>query len=565
MTTAKFTAELGPYQQAVDAALDEMTKQDIMARIWQHDYTVWEPQPDEITNRLGWLDVAKRMLDSVDEIESVARAARADGLTHALLLGMGGSSLAPEVFSETFGVAANHLTLSVLDSTDPGAVLGALNDFDPAKTLYIVSTKSGGTTETLSFFKFFYNHVAEKVGAEKAGAHFVAVTDPGSKLVPVVEKVGVRKVFEADPNLGGRYSALSHFGMAPAGMLGVDIRLMLNRAVAMADRCQPGTSIKQNMAAQLGAVMGELANAGRDKLTLVASPPVAHFGDWVEQLIAESTGKSGKGILPVVGEPLSDPDVYGNDRLFVYLQLKGDGTHDAAIEKLRKAGHPVVSMQIADLYDLGEQFFLWELAVAIAGYRIGIHPFNQPNVEAAKVQARKMVEEYTQKGKLPEQTPALTDGQIAMYGDVKADSAENALRAFLKLGKPGDYIAVQAYVQPTGPTSAALRALQTRLRDRTHLATTANYGPRFLHSTGQLHKGDGGNGLFIQITSDAVTDAAIPDEAGSDQSSISFGVLKLAQAMGDRQALLDVKRRVIRFHVGTDVGAGLARLIGAVE
>jgi transaldolase/glucose-6-phosphate isomerase len=543
-------ANLGPYQDAVDAALAEMKAQRIMARIWAHDHTVWKPEPIEITNRLGWLHIPEPMLEDLPRLMGLAEAVRADGYTHVLLLGMGGSSLAPEVFRRTLGVKEGYLDLAVLDSTDPGAVLAHAERLDPARTLFIVATKSGGTVETLSFFKFFYNWVAEPLGADRAGEHFIAITDAGTRLVDLAERYRFRATFLNDPNIGGRYSGLSYFGLVPAVLVGVDLETLLHRALTAACNCESCNCpiAGDNNGARLGAVLGELAKAGRDKMTLVTSPAFASFGDWVEQLIAESTGKEGKGILPVVGEPVGAPDVYGDDRFFVYLRVAGDDAHDAPVQALEDAGHPVVHLHLDDLYDLGGQFFLWEMATAVAGSRLGINPFDQPNVEAAKVLARDMVAEYREKGVLPEVESAPL-------------SAE-ALDRFLAQAQPGDYIALQAYVQPTAGADAALAALRVRLRDRARLATTVGYGPRFLHSTGQLHKGDGGNGLFIQFTADDPRGAPIPDEAGAPDSSITFGVLKAAQALGDRQALLDAGRRVIRFHLGDDVIGGLTQLKG---
>jgi len=532
-------ANLGPYQGAVDVALAEMKQQRIMARLWAHDHTVWKPGPTEIINRLGWLHIAEAMLESIPRMESLAEEVRGEGYTHALLLGMGGSSLAPEV----------------LDSTDPGAVLAHAERLDLSKTLFIVTTKSGGTVETLSFFKFFYNRVVEAVGAEQAGAHFVAITDPGSRLADIAQAYNFRATFLNDPNIGGRYSALSYFGLVPAALIGLDVERLLDRTLTAATNCASCNCpvAGDNDGARLGAIMGALAQAGRDKLTLVTYPDITPFGNWVEQLIAESTGKEGQGILPVVGEPPGEPAVYGDDRLFVYLQLDphaGEGQRrgfDAAIQALEEAGHPVVRLCLNDLYDLGGQFFLWEMATAVAGHLLSINPFDQPNVEAAKVLARKMVAEYREKGSLS--------------GVELAPLTAEALSEFLAQARPGDYIALQAYVQPTPKTDAALADLRLRLRNRTRLATTVGYGPRFLHSTGQLHKGDAGNGLFIQFTADDPRDVPIPDEVGSQDSSISFGVLKMAQALGDHQALLDAGRRVIRFHLGDDVVGGLKDML----
>jgi transaldolase/glucose-6-phosphate isomerase len=552
------SASLGSYQAVVDDGLAEMKDNRVMARIWTHDHTVWKPEPTEITNRLGWLHTVEVMLENVPRLEELTEDVRAAGYTHALLLGMGGSSLAPEVFRKTFGVEEGYLDLAVLDSTDPGAVLAHAERLDgstelaevPARTLFIVATKSGTTVETLSFFRFFYNRVADAIGEDRTGEHFVAITDPGSKLADLAERYGFRATFLNDPNIGGRYSALSYFGLVPAALVGVDVPVLLDRAMGATCGSESCVSVEDNPGARLGAILGELAKAGRDKVTFAISPAIASFGDWVEQLIAESTGKEGKGILPVVGERVGPPDVYSDDRLFIYLRLEGENTHDVALQALEDAGHPVVRLRLNDLYDLGGQFFLWEIATAVAGHRLGINPFDQPNVEAAKALARRMVAEYTEKGSLPK-------------GESAPLTAE-ALNGFLAQVQPGDYVALQAYLQPTAETDAGLGALRTRLRDRYRLATTLGYGPRFLHSTGQLHKGDAGHGLFIQLTADDPCDAPIPDEAGSPDLSITFGVLKAAQALGDRQALLDAGRRVIRFHLGMDVVGGLKRLTQAL-
>ena len=540
------SASLGSYQQTVDSALAEMAEKQVVKRIWAHDHTVWKPEPTEIRNRLGWLHTAEVMSDNVHRLQALTEAVHTDGYTHALLLGMGGSSLAPEVFRRTFGVAEGYLDLSVLDSTDPAAVLAHAEDIDPTRTLFIVATKSGTTVETLSLFKFFYNRVAGAVGPQRTGEHFVAITDPGSPLADLASQHTFRATFLNDPNIGGRYSALSYFGLVPAALVGVDVPRLLDRALTSVTACEGCVAVEDNPGAWLGAILGELAKAGRDKLTLVASPAIASFGNWVEQLIAESTGKEEQGILPVVGEPLGPPAVYGDDRLFVHLRLQDDDSDDDALAAVEEAGYSVVRLHLHAPYDLGGQFFLWEMATAVAGHRLDINPFDQPNVEASKALAREMVAEYTAKGILPS-------------GESSPLTAE-ALNEFLNQAQPQDYVALQAYVQPSGETDAALLALRARLRDRHRLATTVGYGPRYLHSTGQLHKGDGGHGLFIQFTADDEQDIPIPEEAGASDSPITFGVLKAAQALGDHQALLNAGRRVIRFHLGADVIGGLRKL-----
>ena len=546
------TASLGRYQGRVDAGLHEIRSQAVVKRIWQHDHTVWGSDPTEISNRLGWLHSPERMPANVDRIMALVNGVRADGYTHALLLGMGGSSLAPEVFYKVYGQPAGpsnpHLQLAILDSTDPDMLLDRASELDLEQTLFIVASKSGGTVETVSAFKFFYNQVLGEVGEKEAGDHFIAITDPGSKLTDIASRYHFRDLFLNDPEIGGRYSALSYFGLVPAGLVGVNLEELLERAQTMAcnaDGCNCPVG-GDNLGARVGIILGELAKLNRDKLTIVSSPAIAGLGDWVEQLIAESTGKEGKGILPVVGEELGTPDVYGNDRLFVSLRLDRDDNQDAALAALKQAGHPVVRLRLKDKYDVGGQFFLWEMATAIAGSRIDIQPFDQPNVEAAKILARRLVKEYVEKGALPE-------GQTARL-------SFESLNTFLEQAQEGDYLAIQAYLQPTAEIDAALAKLRQSLRDRLKLATTVGYGPRFLHSTGQLHKGDRGNGLFVQFTSDAVQDVPIPDEAGEPKSSISFAVLQNAQALGDAQALKDAGRRVIRLHLGQEVVNGLEAL-----
>jgi len=542
-------AALGGHDRVVAEALREIEVERIVARIWARDHTVWAPEPAGIANRLGWLDIAERMVSEQRRLAARADGVIRDGFTDVLLLGMGGSSLAPEVFGKVFGgETASRLRLAVLDSTDPGSVLAHAERLDPSRTLFVVSSKSGGTEETLSFFRFFYNWMADTVGPEQTGRHFVAITDPGSKLHTLAEELGFRASFLNDPEIGGRYAALSYVGLVPAALVGVDLERLLERACGMVASCRPERSTAENPAAWLGAILGELAKAGRDKATFVLSPRVAAFGDWVEQLIAESTGKQGMGIVPVVGEPIGPPEVYGDDRLFVYLRLEGDVAYDRAVQALQEAGHPVVRFDLSDAYDLGGQFFLWELATAVAGHRLGSNPFDQPDVEAAKALARQAVGAYRETGRLPE--------------DVAAPPTAEALCDFLARAECGDYIAVQAFIQPTAENDRALLGLRKRMRDTMRLATTVGYGPRFLHSTGQLHKGGPAHGMFLQLTSDPLRDVAIPDAVGQSGSTMTFGLLKMAQALGDKQALENAGRRVARFHLGTDVTGGLENLAG---
>lgn len=544
----RLEAVLGDYRESVQTGLAEIEAERVVARIWEHDHTVWKPEPAGIADRLGWLHSAGKMQAAVPDLVSFAGSLRASGYDRALLLGMGGSSLAPELFARSFPVRPGYLSLQVLDSTDPGAVLAAAESLNPARTLFIVSTKSGGTVETLSFFKYFYNRLQDALGAVEAGRHFVAITDPGSSLEALAREQGFRRVFLNDPNIGGRYSALSFFGLVPAALMGIDLDLLLERALSAGSNCASCNSplAGDNLGARLGVIIGELARAGRDKLTFLLSPALASFGDWVEQLIAESTGKEGRGILPVVGEAPAGPEVYGADRLFVVLRLEGDEGPEAAAARLEAAGFPLLRLTLSDVYDLGGQFFLWEMATAVAGQRLGINPFSQPDVESAKELAREMVADFLKSGSLPEDHPA--------------EAAPALLEEFLRQARPGDYIALQAYLQPRRETYAALQALRTRLRDRTRLATTLGFGPRFLHSTGQLHKGDGGRGLFVQLTAPDRRDAPIPDRAGSPDSGLGFATLKLAQALGDRRALEQAGRRVIRLQLEGGIPEALAGL-----
>ena len=551
----------------VEEAIRALATRRFSARLWEKDHTLWKPSPAEISNRLGWLDSPRNMPAKVDRIRRTVNAVRADDYTRALLLGMGGSSLAPEVFRRIFGVAGGYLDVAVLDSTDPAAVLAFADTLDPARTLFIVSTKSGGTVETFSFMKYFFHWTAERLGEKEAGRHFLAITDPGSALADLAEAHRFREVFLNDPDIGGRYSALSCFGLAPAALLGVDIGLLLERAAAAAAEERPAGRGEGELpdGLYLGAVMGSLARAGRDKLTLVFSPALAAFGDWLEQLIAESTGKEGRGIVPVVGEPPGAPDVYGDGRVCVHRCNGGEGGEEEPLERLARAGQPVLRICLRDRYDLGGQIFLWETATAAAGHLLGINPFDQPDVEAAKVLARGIISRYVEQGRLPPEAPAISAEGIDVYGDVKAQGPGDALNAFLDHARPGSYVALQAYLEPRPGTDEALANLRCRLRDRRHLVTTAGYGPRYLHSTGQLHKGDAGRGLFIQFTTDDRRDVPIPDEMGPSGSSVTFGVLKAAQAMGDREALVRAGRPVLRFHLGGDVAGALKTLTDALS
>ncbi len=558
----KYTEFFGEDNGQVQNDLLKLQNENIIQRIWEQDHTVWEGDRGEITSRLGWLHSPETMSGVIRRITGFTRLVRADGFNSAVLLGMGGSSLAPDLFSKVFPVEDGYLKLQVLDSTDPGAVREMASRIDIRSTLFIVSTKSGTTTETLSFFRYFFNMVIGEAGVDTAGRHFAAITDPGSPLVDISNERSFRDVFLNDPDIGGRYSALSFFGLVPAALMGVDLERLLGRASAMAEKCISADNREEsgNPAAQLGAAIGSFALSGRDKLTFITSSGIEAFGAWAEQLIAESTGKDGKGILPVDGETPGKPGNYGGDRLFVHLRLTGDDTHDEFVQSLIGTGHPVIRIDVEDTYDLGGEFFRWEMATAVAGHVMDINPFDQPNVESAKVQARTMLDAYARDGRLPEQKPSVVEGDISVYTSLSADTIKGTLLKFMAQAEPGDYAALQAYLKPSVETWELLQDLRSSIREKFNIATTLGYGPRFLHSTGQLHKGDAGRGLFLQITSTSSEDLPIPDTPTAPGSSTTFGVLKAAQAMGDRQALLDAGRRVIRLELGSELSGGLKLL-----
>ena len=555
--------ELGGHSDLIAEKVLDLRDERIVERILEKDFTIWGNDPHEIFNRLGWLNSPSVTLQALNEITEFVDGVRKDGFTDALLMGMGGSSLAPEVFSLMFGTKKGYLNLHVLDSTHPEAVLNYEKKLNPSETLYIVSTKSGGTVETISFMKYFYNSAMKKVGKEKVGNHFAAITDPGSGLEKMATDLNFRKIFLNDPDIGGRYSALSFFGIVAAAVVGVDLKKLLSHASEMTEACKiSGNGISKNTAALLGVIIGELANEGRDKLTFISSEKFSNFGAWAEQLIAESTGKIGKGILPVDLEPFQPANKYSDDRVFVCFRLRDDSSLDNQIDKIKKAGHPLIEIELNDIYDLGKEFFRWEFATSVIGWVIGIQPFDQPNVEQAKVIAKKMVKEFQEKGKLPDLKPALENNGIKVYGDADGKTPTEMLNNFLSQPKSGEnYICIQAYLKPSDKAWQELQNLREKILKKYKCATTLGYGPRFLHSTGQLHKGDAGNGFFIQLVADEKENTPIPDEAGSDKSSITFGTLIKAQSLGDRQALLDNGRKVIRVDLGNQIKENLLQLI----
>ena len=559
MTELRFS-RLGPLRETVASTLDELAEAGIVERIWNRDHTVWGSDPTEIADRLGWLGCPDGMGQHLATIENVVSDCQLAGYDRALLLGMGGSSLAPEVFQRIFGVKTGFADLDVIDSTDPGTILAHVRQLDVAKTVFVPATKSGGTIETISLLRYFYGRAVEEVG-NTAGEHFIAITDPGSGLADLARELKFRHTFLNDPHIGGRYSALSYFGLFPAALIGVDTHQLVTRARTSAQHLRVE---RDNQASFLGSAIGAGAHAGRNKLTLITSPTLAPLGVWIEQLVAESTGKNGKGVLPVAGERLRSADRYGEDRLFVYLRLDGESEFDAGVDDLTASGQPVIQLDVEDEYALGDQLLLWELATAIAGHLTGVNPFDQPNVEAAKELARSMVSTFQRDGSLPSRKPDLKLEELELYGDVAGSLADTLGPFFGAGGDSNAYVAVQAYVPTTPETDAALADLREKIGTGYSLATSVGYGPRYLHSTGQLHKGDGGNGIFLQLTCDDADDVAIPDAPGSADSFLTFGLLKAAQAMGDMQALVDGGRRVLRVHLGSDVPSGIGQLADAL-
>jgi transaldolase/glucose-6-phosphate isomerase len=540
-----------------------------MRRLWQRDATLWTG--DDEAKWLGWLDITEDEIAHPIQLRGLAKEVWSAGFKDILLLGMGGSSLCPEVLRMTFGKIAGYPDLHVLDSTDPAQVKAFESKIDIARTLFIVSSKSGSTLEPNIFKQYFFERTKQAVGADKAGSHFIAVTDPGSKMQQVAEGDHFRLVFFGRPSIGGRYSALSNFGMVPAAAMGVDTKKFLDRTQEMVRACGPDVNVEENPGAVLGIILGTAARSGRDKVTIITSPDISDLGAWLEQLLAESTGKVGKGIIPVDREELAAPEVYGNDRVFAYVHTEHgiDVKQDAKLTALEKAGHAVLRIAMADIYDLGAEFFRWEIATAVAGSILGINAFNQPDVEASKIATRNLTSEYEKTGSLPAEKPVVEDGGIKLFTDEKnaADLAravggDKSLAGYLKahLGRigPGDYFAVLGYIQMNAAHDKALQAMRHSVRDKKQVATCLGFGPRFLHSTGQAYKGGPNSGVFLQVTCDDAVDVPVPEQ------KYTFGVVKAAQARGDFQVLAERGRRALRVHLH-DVESGLATLVAAVQ
>lgn len=555
----------------VGSTLAEWKEGRVARRLWSRDASLWTN--DDEAAWLGWLGVTEDQLETDPErFRRISELVREEGFSHVLVLGMGGSSLCPDVLASAFGKIDGFPLLLVLDSTDPQQVKSFEDRIDLANTLFIVSSKSGTTLETTILKRYFFDRVASEVGDDRAGRRFVAITDPGSALQETAEEDGFRRIFFGVPSIGGRYSALSDFGMVPAAAVGLDVKKLLGRADEMVQACASCVPADGNPGVVLGAVLGVLGRAGRDKVTLVASPGIRDFGAWLEQLLAESTGKEGIALIPVEGERLDAPEVYGDDRLFVYLRLEdeADGDQDAAIERLEVAEQPVVRIQLEDRYDLGGEFFRWEFATAVAGSILGINPFNQPDVEASKKATKRLTQEYERTGELPGEAAVVEEADLKLFADesnraalveVAGDdgSVADLLGAHLDRIESGDYFALLAYIEMSDAHREELQRIRHSVRDARRVATCLGFGPRFLHSTGQAYKGGPNSGVFLQITCEDAEDLPVP---GRDYT---FGIVKAAQAQGDFEVLAERGRRALRVHLGPDVAAGLARLREIVD
>ena len=552
---------------AVEAASADWQANSKVARFWKKDSTLWTQDGEE--KWLGWINIVERQQRDLATFAELAAEVRSAGFKSALLLGMGGSSLCPEVLAETFGQQSGFPALHIVDSTDPAQVKAVRDKINLAETVVIVASKSGSTLEPNILKQYFFAEMEKAVGRGNAGNRFIAITDPGSKMEQVAKADGFRHIFYGDPEIGGRYSALSNFGVIAATVAGLDTpRLLAEAEKGVVQAKQPPA---ENPAVELGLILGAAANSGRDKITIFASPEIHDLGAWLEQLIAESTGKVGKGITPVDREAIAAPAAYGNDRVFAYVKLTGtsDASLDAKVAALETAGHPVVHFEVADRYEVFGQFFTWEVATAVAGSVMGINPFNQPDVESAKVETRALTTKYEETGKLPERNSVLTDGGIQLYATdayaakLKAAAPSATLAGYLKAHlsqmQAGDYFAALAFLPMFPQHEAAIQAFRHKVRDAKHVATCLGFGPRFLHSTGQDYKGGPNTGVFLQITADHAADVAIPGQR------YSFGVVIAAQAAGDLAVLESRGRRALRVHLGADVAAGLRTLSAAID
>ena len=581
-STKRPTPQINQQSASLPADLDAVVKKNLndwrasgkVRRLWQQDASLWTNEDE--TKWLGWLGITDEQLANAAKLQTLADEVKNGEFSDILLLGMGGSSLCPEVLALTFPQTPGFPRLHILDSTDPAQIQHIEKNIDLAKTLFIVSSKSGSTLEPNIYKQYFFERVKQTVGPDQAGSRFIAITDPGSKMQLVAERDRFRHIFYGLPSIGGRYSALSNFGMVPAAAMGLDSGKLLERTKEMVEACKPSVPVEQNPGVMLGLILGTAATLGRDKITLITSPGISDLGAWLEQLIAESTGKVGKGIIPVDREEISAPDVYGNDRIFAYIRLETapDAAQDAKVAALESAGHPVVRIAVPDIYNLGQEFFRWEIATAVAGSILGINAFNQPDVEASKIVTKQLTSAYESAGALPPEKPLVDEGAIKLFTDDKnvADlievtrsgpASDDALTAFVRahlrrLGA-GDYFAVLAYLEMNAEYESLLQGLRMTVRDRKRVATCLGFGPRFLHSTGQAYKGGPNSGVFLQVTCDDAQDLPVPGQ------KYTFGVVKAAQARGDFQVLADRQRRALRVHLGSDVKAGLGKLAQLVN
>ncbi len=569
--TAALPADLS---NAVSAALADWTANGKVRRLWEKDAKLWTGTDEG--QCLGWLGIVDEQLAQAEVFRHLAAEVRAARFSHSLLLGMGGSSLCPEVMKLTFGKMEGFPEMFVLDSTDPAQVLATERKVDLARTLFIVSSKSGTTLEPNIFHQYFYERAKQAVGDKEAPKRFIAITDPGSQLEKVAKEEGFRRILHGVPTIGGRYSALSDFGMAPAAMQGIDVARFLERVAEMVRACGADVPAERNPGVHLGVILGALAANGRDKVTLIASPGIHDLGAWLEQLLAESTGKQGKGLIPVDRESPGPAGDYGNDRVFVYIRLNSapDLAQDEAVTAIEESGQPVILIEVEDIYGLGQEFFRWEIATAVAGSMLGINAFNQPDVEASKVETRKLTSEYEKTGSLPAERPfyegSAEEAGIKLFADERNSvelaraaggpaSLANYLRAHFSRIREGDYLALLAYIEMNMAHEIALQEMRHAVRDARRVATCLGFGPRFLHSTGQAYKGGPNTGVFLQVTCDDAKDVAIPGQ------KFTFGVVKAAQARGDFAVLGERGRRALRVHLGTDVNAGLGALAAAVR
>jgi transaldolase / glucose-6-phosphate isomerase len=548
---------LGKYTAAASERLEQLDLQDFAERLWKKDHTLWKRDDaarKSITSSLGWVNVVEKMLPAVNGLVEFANEIKEAGFTHAVVMGMGGSSLAPLVMQNTLA-DLKGLKVRILDTTDAETVKAVDNTVTLGSTLFIVASKSGTTAEPNAFLDYFYARMQDVKG-NKAGDHFIAITDPNTAMLEIARKKNFRQTFLNYSDIGGRYSALSYFGLVPAVLMGIDVKKLLELAMDMVKACGPAAAVKNNPGLVLGSAIGELARQGRDKLTLIMPKEISSLGLWLEQLTAESTGKEDKGILPVSENEIHEPDWYGEDRVFVYIDMPVTGSDKwrTQLDALTEAGHPVIILQMNSPYSLGQEFYRWETAIAAAGAVLGINPFDQPNVQESKDCTNRIIEKVRAIGRLPEATPALTEGPLSFFTSAKASEVRTLMEEFFVTVRPKDYIAILAYLAETPGTSLALETLRDQLQKKFRVPVTIGYGPRFLHSTGQYHKGGPNTGVFLQLTAKDTLNVPIPGR------NYSFDTFKNAQALGDMEALQAHRRRVMRIDLGDDTAEGLASL-----